>query len=143
MKSMLAVVVAGLTCLLVAVTPAWPHHAFGAEFDVNKPLKLEGIVTKWELINPHSWIHLDVKAADGKTITWMIEVGSPNSLFRYGFTKDSLPPGSEIVVEGYQAKDGATRAVGAKLTFSDGRKVFLGGSAPGSNPDGAQGSQKK
>jgi hypothetical protein len=143
MKSKLAVVVAGLTCLLVAVTPAWSHHAFGAEFDVNKPLKLQGIVTKWELINPHSWIHLDVKAGDGKTITWMIEVGSPNSLFRYGFTKDSLPPGSEIIVEGYQAKDGATRAVGAKLTFSDGRKVFLGGSAPGSNPDGAQGSQKK
>ena len=129
--------------LLLTALPARPHHAFGSEFDVTKPLKLRGTVTKWELVNPHSWIHLDVKAADGKTITWMIEVGSPNSLFRYGFTKDSLPPGSEIVVEGYQAKDGATRAVGAKLTFSDGRKVFLGGSAPGSNPDGAQGPQKK
>ena len=140
--SRIAILGACLVFALATAAPAWPHHAFGAEFDVNRPVKLQGIVTKWELINPHSWIHLDVKGEEGKSMTWMIEVGSPNSLFRYGFTKDSLPPGSEIVVEGYQSKDGATRAVGAKLTFSDGRKVFLGGSAPGANPDPPN-SQKK
>jgi hypothetical protein len=121
--------------LVIAATPALPHHAFGSEFDVDKPLKLRGTVTKWELVNPHSWIRLDVKGADGKVVNWMVEGGSPNSLFRLGFNKDSLPPGTEIIVEGYQAKDGTSRAVGAKLTFADGRQLFLGGSAPGANPD--------
>ncbi len=92
---------------------------------------LKGTVTKWELINPHSWIHLDVKNPDGSVNNWMIEGGSPNNLFRLGFTKDSLPQGTEIVVEGYQAKDGANRAVGKNLTFADGKRLFLGGSAPG------------
>lgn len=118
--------------------PVWAHHAFAAEFDASKPLKLQGKVTKWELVNPHSWIHLDVKGPDGKVADWMIEGGSPNSLFRLGFTKDSLPPGTEIVVEGYAAKDGSTRAVGASLTFTDGKKLFLSssaanGAAPGSD----------
>ena len=123
--------VAAFSCAL----PMLAHHAFAAEFDVDKPLKLRGTVTKWELVNPHSWIRLDVKGADGKIVNWMVEGGSPNSLFRLGFTKDSLAPGTEIIVEGYQAKDGSSRAVGAKLTFSDGRQLFLGGSAPGANPD--------
>jgi Family of unknown function (DUF6152) len=134
MRTMLSMMAVGVG-LIIAAVPARPHHAFGAEFDVDKPLKLRGTVTKWELVNPHSWIRMDVKGPDGKAVNWMVEGGSPNSLFRLGFNKDSLPPGTEIIVEGYQAKDGTTRAVGAKLTFADGRQLFLGGSAPGANPD--------
>jgi hypothetical protein len=133
MRIALSVVAAGVGLLLGV--PVWAHHAFGAEFDVNKPLKLRGSVTKWEMINPHSWIHLDVKDPEGKVATWMIEGGSPNSLLRLGFTKNSLPAGTEIIVEGFQAKDGANRGVGANLTFTDGRKLFLGSSAPGSDPN--------
>src|SRR3989442_15298485 len=128
----LSVVAAGVGLLLAV--PVWAHHAFGAEFDVNKSLKLRGTVTKWEMVNPHSWIHVDVKGPDGKVASWMIEGGSPNSLLRLGFTKNSLPPGTEIIVEGYQAKDGANRGVGANLTFTDGRKLFLGGGGTRAHP---------
>jgi hypothetical protein len=132
MRKNLLVAVAG-ACLVLTAVPLWAHHAFAQEFDEKKPITLRGTVTKWELINPHSWIHMDVKGADGKTTEWMVEGGSPNNLFRLGFTKDSLPPGTEIVVDGYQAKDGANRAVGKDLTFADGRRLFMGGSAPGSH----------
>jgi hypothetical protein len=118
--------------LFIAARPAAAHHAFAAEFDASKPLILKGTVEKWELVNPHSWIHLAVKNPDGTVTKWMVEGGSPNSLFRLGFTKDSLPKGTEIVVDGYQAKDGANRAVGKDLTFAkDGKRLFMGGSAPG------------
>ena len=130
------------TLALIAL-PARAHHAFAAEFDIARPLLLSGTVTKWELVNPHSWIHLDVKGADGKLVSWDIEVGSPNSLLRLGFTKYSLPAGSEIVVQGFQAKDGENRAVGANLTFADGRKLFLGGQTPGANPTGPEGPGRK
>jgi hypothetical protein len=106
------------------------HHAFAAEFDEKKPITLRGIVTKMEWINPHSWIHIDVKDPDGKVTSWMIEGGSPNSLLRLGFTMNALQYGMEIVVEGFQAKDGTNKGVGRALTFADGRMLFLGGSAP-------------
>ncbi len=138
MRKTLAVLVASAGVLLTAA-PIWAHHAFAAEFDEKRPIKLQGRVTKWELVNPHSWIHLDVKNADGTITQWMVEGGSPNSLFRNGFDKTSLPEGTEILVEGYQAKDGANRAVGANLKFTDGRRLFMGGSAPGANGPGADG----
>jgi len=125
MRTRLLAVVAGVGLLLAAV-PAPAHHAFAAEFDAAKPIKVRGTVVKWELTNPHSWIHVDVKGADGKVATWMIEGASPNNLYRLGLSKESLPAGSDITVEGYQAKDGSTRAVGRNIVFSDGRKFFLG-----------------
>ena len=134
MKTRLYVLVVGASLLLGAV-PVWAHHAFAAEFDQTRPLKLKGTVTKWEVVNPHSWIHIDVKGEDGTVANWMIEGGSPNNLYRLGFTKESLPPGTEIIVEGYQAKDKSTRAVGKNITFSDGRRLFLGLSALESEPD--------
>ncbi|MBV8847939.1 MAG: hypothetical protein JO307_34425 [Bryobacterales bacterium] len=133
MRIRLSMMVVGAGLLLAAM-PVRAHHAFAAEFDQNKPLKLKGTVTKWEVVNPHSWIHIDVKSDDGKVTPWMIEGGSPNNLYRLGFTKDSLPPGTEIVIDGYQAKDGSNRAVGKNVTFSDGRRLFLGLQAGEADP---------
>jgi len=130
MNAKLAITFMSFALLLIAV-PVWAHHAFSAEYDASKPLTIKGKVTKWELVNPHSWIHIDVVGPDGKVTPWMVEGGSPNSLLRNGFTKNSLPAGTEIVVEGYQAKDGANRAVGKDITYPDGKRLFLGGSAPG------------
>jgi hypothetical protein len=132
MTTKLTVVVAAVGLVLAAV-PVRAHHAFAAEFDQNKPIKVQGSVTKWELTNPHSWIYIDVKDAD-KTVTWMIEGASPNNLYRLGLTKESLPAGSVITVEGYQAKDGSTRAVGRNITFANGKKFFLGLTEAGGAP---------
>jgi hypothetical protein len=121
--------------LVVAATPTWAHHAFAAEFDAEKPVKLRGTVTKMEWINPHAWIHVDVKDSDDKVVNWMIEAGTPNTLFRRGFTKNSLAPGTEILVDGYQSKDGSNRANGRDVTFPDGRKLFLGSSGTGAPYD--------
>jgi hypothetical protein len=112
----------------VGITEA--HHAFSTEFDVNKPLDFSGKVSRVELINPHSWIHVDVTDASGNTVTWMIEGGSPNALVRRGVTKNSIPVGSELHVIGYQARDGSNKGVGRDITFADGRELFFEGSSP-------------
>ncbi len=127
MRTKLSVILSGAALfLVVAVVPALAHHAFAAEFDSKKPVKLRGTVTKMEWINPHAWIHIDVKKQDGTVDEWMIEAGTPNTLLRRGFTRDSLKPGTEVLVDGYQSKDGSLRANGRDLTLPNGQILFLG-----------------
>src|SRR5262245_18336426 len=137
MRALLSSAVAVLASL-IAAAPAMAHHSFSAEFDQEKPLKLQGTVTKMEWINPLSWIHLSVKAASGEAAEWMIECGTPNLMLRRGFTAKSLAAGTEIVVEGYGARDGSNKASGSSITFTDGRKLFVGGSSPDQGPPGAK-----
>jgi len=125
-------VIIGVGLLLVAV-PLKAHHSFAAAYDDKKPINLQGTVTKVELVNPHSWIWIDVKGKDGTVVNWGIEGGPPINLFRNGFTRTSLPVGTEIKLFGYQAKSGESRGVGVFVEYPDGRKVFMGGSAPGAN----------
>ena len=122
---------------LVASAPALAHHAFSAEFDANAPVELKGTVTKMEWINPHSWIHIDVVNENGEVEEWMIEGGAPNAILRRGFSADSLKPGTVILVEGYRARDGSTRANGRDITFEDGSKLFVGTGSRGA-PDGRE-----
>jgi hypothetical protein len=128
----LATWIAGIgVCLSWGAASVAAHHAFAAEFDANKPVEFTGVVTKMEWTNPHVWLHLDVKKADGSTESWAFEAGTPNVLFRRGFTKESLKAGTPVKVDGYQAKDGTRRANGRDLTFADGKKMFLGSSGTG------------
>jgi hypothetical protein len=120
----------GLGAIIVGLVPVWAHHAFEAEFDNGKPVKLQGKVTRMEWINTHTWIHMEVVKEDGTTEEWMIEGGSPNIMLRKGFTKVSLEKGTEIIAEGYLAKNGKNRASGRTVTFKDGKRLFTGGSAP-------------
>ena len=130
MKVSLAIAVGLL--LVLSVTPVRAHHAFAAEFDASKPVKFDAAtVVKMEWVNPHAWIYIDVNVAGGKVERWSIEAGTPNVLFRRGFTKQSLEAGTKIVVDGYRAKDGSRRANGRNLTFPDGRTLFLGSSGTG------------
>lgn len=125
---------------LVISAPASAHHAFSAEFDASAPVVVQGTVTRVEWINPHAWIHLNVTGSDGRTTAWMFEGGTPNTLVRAGLDRNSLPVGSEVVVRGYQSKDGnctpACKANGRDIVFSDGRKVFMGSSGTGAPRDG-------
>ena len=135
MKTRCFAVVAGTSLLLaLAAAPLMAHHAFAAEFDANRPVKFKATVKKMLWVNPHAWIYVDVKKPDGTVEEWMIEAGTPNTLIRRGFTKTSLKPGTEISVDGYQAKDGARRANGRDLTLPDGRTLFLGSGGTGA-PD--------
>ena len=137
-----ATAVVALAGVLLVAAPARAHHAFSAEFDANNPIKLEGTVARMEWVNPHAWIVLDVRKEDVSTEQWRIEGGTPNALFRRGFTKDSLKPGTAIVVSGYRAKDGSLKGNGRDLTFPDGRKLFLGSSGTGAPTDGRDPSDK-
>jgi hypothetical protein len=130
MKVKLAVLLPGAG-LLAASVPAWAHHAFAAEFDAKRPVHFTGTVTKVELINPHSWIHVGVKNPDGTVSNWMFEAGSPNVLLRRGFNKNTIPTGTEVVVDGYQSKDGSLRANGRDITLPNGQKLFLGSQGTG------------
>jgi hypothetical protein len=142
MRTKLSVAFAGAALLLAGI-PVLAHHAFSAEFDANKPIKLRGTVTRMEWINPHAWIHIDVKKDDGTVEKWMIEGGTPNTLFRRGFSKTSLMPGTEVLVDGYQAKDGSMKGNGRDVTFPDGKKLFLGSSGTGAPTDGRDPTEKK
>jgi hypothetical protein len=127
--------IAAAAGLLLAAVPVAAHHAFAAEFDSNKPVKLQGTVAKVEMVNPHSWIYIDVKNPDGTTTQWMVEGGSPNALVRHGFTKHTLPKGTEVIFSGFQAKDGAHRANGRDITLPNGKKLSLGSSANEGPPE--------
>ena len=136
MKNTLMIAMAGAGLVLATAVPVVAHHAFGAEFDANRPVLLKGKIVKVELVNPHAWIHVEVPKDGGGTEVWMVEGGTPNTLLRRGITKNSLAIGTEVVVDGYQSKDRSTRANGRDITFPDGRKLFMGSSGTGAPRDG-------
>jgi hypothetical protein len=136
MKTKALLALAGVGILIAATVPVVAHHAFGAEFDANRPVLLKGKVTKVEWVNPHAWIHLAVAKPDGTTEDWMVEGGTPNTLLRRGIDRNSLKVGTDIVVDGYQSKDRSNRANGRDVTFPDGKKLFMGSSGTGAPRDG-------
>ena len=132
MRTRIVVAIVGVALTLavgLAAIPAWAHHAFTAEFDIDRPLTLEGKLAVWEMINPHSWFYIDVEGPDGEVVQWAVEGGSPNQLIRNGVTQNTVTIGTVLVVEGYQAKDRTSKAVGSNFLLPDGSRLFLGGSA--------------
>jgi hypothetical protein len=142
-RTMLKLFISG-TALVVTIATASvaAHHSFAAEFDADSPVQLRGVVTAMDWVNPHSWIHLDVKNEDGTITKWMVESATPNTLLRRGFTKSSLPVGTEIVVYGYRAKNGANRANGRDVMLPGGKRLFLGSSGTGAPTDGKDPAEK-
>ena len=137
------VIVVAALALFLTPTRALAHHAFAAEFDANKPVKFQATITKMLWVNPHAWIYVDVKKPDGTVEEWMIEAGTPNTLLRRGFTRDSLQAGTQITVDGYQSKDGSLRANGRDLTLPNGKTLFLGSSGTGAPDDGKRPASSK
>lgn len=134
MRKVVVAASAGLVAVVAASGPSWGHHAFSAEFDAARPVKLRGVVTKMEWVNPHSWMHLNVKTTEGRSEAWMVELGPPGALVRRGWSKASVPAGMELLVEGFQAKDGTLKANGRDVVLPDGRRLFVGSSGTGA-PD--------
>ena len=134
MRTKLIGLIAGGGLLLSAAAPVLAHHSFAAEFDATQPVKLEGTVKEFRWVNPHSWLIVDVPKPDGSMEEWSVEGGAPSALLRRGWTKNTLPPGTKVVVEGFMAKDGSKRANARDITFPDGTKMFIGSSGPGA-PD--------
>ena len=126
----LAIALVSVGLLLVAAAGS-AHHSFSAEFDIEKPITLEGTLTELEWVNPHGWIHMDVESPDGTVTNWAVEMGNPTALLRRGLRRSHFPPGIEFVVEGYEAKDGSPTANGISVTFPDGRNFFAGSSGTG------------
>lgn len=142
MRTALATLAAG-AALLIGAVPVAAHHAFGAEFDPDAPVRLQGMIVKVEWVNPHAWIHVEIAKPDGRTEVWMVEGGTPNTLLRRGLTRDTLKYGTEIIVDGYQTKDHSLkRANGRDVTFADGRKLFMGSSGTGAPLDGRDPTEK-
>jgi Family of unknown function (DUF6152) len=138
MRTRLLAAFAGGLLVTAAAVPAGAHHSFAAEFDAAKPIVLRGVIKKMEWINPHSWLTMEVKNSDGSSTTWEVEAGAPNAMFRRGFTRNSLPVGTEVIVNGFQAKDGQKRANGRDIRFPDGKLLFMGSSGTPGAPDETQ-----